>query len=169
MRPVWGLSRKMSRSLAAALLAVLPLFAACSEDGSGGDPTTPVRERAGYTEGTLAPPTTVARRTEDTTLPEGTLEKEPGESGDVVLRLEGAAETRFSGICTVGEEENVISGQVPKRFVFDLEGRSLSCRIQKQDSGGGSLKVVFIVGDSTRSVQQTNTRGGTINLSYAGD
>ncbi len=168
MRPVWGLSRKVRRSLAGTLLAVLPLLAACSEDGSGGDPTAPTHEETSYTEGTLARPTTVVRRTEDTTPPEGTLEKEPGESGDVVIRLEGAAETRFSGICTVGEEEKIISGQVPKRFVFDLEGRSLSCRIQKQDSGG-SLKVVLVVDDSTRSVQQTNTRQGTINLSYAGD
>jgi hypothetical protein len=168
MRPVWGLSRKVSRSLATALLAVPLLFAACSEDGSGGGPTASTREQADYTEGTLAPPTTVVRRTEDTTPPEGTLKKEPGESGDVVIRLEGAAETRFSGICTVGEEEKIISGQVPKRFVFDLEGRSLSCRIQKQDSGGG-LKVVLVVDDSIRSVQQTSAREGTIDLSYGGD
>jgi hypothetical protein len=168
MRPVWGLSRKVSRSLAAALLAVPLIFAACSEDGSGGGPTASTRERADYSEGTLAPPTMGVRRTEDTTPPEGTLKKEPGESGDVVIRLEGAAETRFSGICTVGEEEKIISGQVPKRFVFDLEGRSLSCRIQKQDSGGG-LKVVLVVDDSVRSVQQTSTREGTIDLSYGGD
>jgi hypothetical protein len=168
MRPVWGLSRKVSRSLAAALLAVPLIFAACSEDGSGGGPTASTREQADYTEGTLAPPTMGVRRTEDTTPPEGTLKKEPGESGDVVIRLEGAAETRFSGICTVGEEEKIISGQVPKRFVFDLEGRSLSCRIQKQDSGGG-LKVVLVVDDSVRSVQQTSTREGTIDLSYGGD
>jgi hypothetical protein len=168
MRPVWGLSRKVSRSLAAALLAVPLIFAACSEDGSGGGPTASTREQADYTEGTLAPPTMGVRRTEDTTPPEGTLKKEPGESGDVVIRLEGAAETRFSGICTVGEEEKIISGQVPKRFVFDLEGRSLSCRIQKQDSGGG-LKVVLVVDDSIRSVQQTSAREGTIDLSYGGD
>jgi hypothetical protein len=66
----------------------------------------------------------------------------------------------------VGAEQNVLSGQVPKRFEFDLRGRQLSCRIEKRDNKKGDLKVILIAGESTRSVQQTNKPGGVIKVSY---
>ena len=98
--------------------------------------------------------------------PEATLGKGPASPG-IVLRLEGDPRTTFSGICTVGGKENVLSGRVPKRYAF--EGQKLSCRIQKQDSGRGSLKVILTANDTTRSVQQTNTRGGIMHISYEGN
>jgi hypothetical protein len=85
-----------------------------------------------------------------------------------VLRLEGDPKTTFSGLCTVGGEENVLSGRVPKRYAFDLDGQRLTCRIQKQDSGKGELKVILTANDTTRSVQQTSTHKGLINISYQG-
>ena len=66
----------------------------------------------------------------------------------------------------MGEQRNVLSGPVPKRFAFHLKGRQLSCRIEKQDGGTGDLKVVLVVGKTTRSIQQTNVPGGIISVSY---
>jgi hypothetical protein len=124
-------------------------------------------------EGTLSEPTAPPETTEETTtpegtVPEGTLEDQPDEP-DVVLRVEGAPKTTFSGVCTVGDERSVLSGRVPKRFTFDLDGHPLSCRIQKRDNGDGSLRVILRAGGSTRSVQESNVPGGTIRLSYNGD
>jgi hypothetical protein len=86
----------------------------------------------------------------------------------VLLRLEGAPGVRFSGLCSVGDEERVVTGRVPQRYAFDLVGgSSFSCRIQKQ-SGPGNLRVILLAGGTTRSVQQTNAQGGTITVSYAG-
>ncbi len=63
----------------------------------------------------------------------------------------------------------MLSGQVPKRFAFDLKGRQLSCRIEKRDGGTGDLKVVLVAGEATSSVQQTNAPGGVIEVSYEGE
>jgi hypothetical protein len=153
----------MTTALVAALLTVLLLAgASCSGDESG-ERTRP--KNTGPEEGTLVSSTTGQEKTESTPPPEATLGEGPDSPG-IVLRLEGDPKTTFSGICTVGSKENVLSGRVPKRYAF--EGQKLSCRIQKQDSGRGSLKVILTANDTTRSVQQTNTRGGVIHISYAG-
>ena len=148
------------------MLAVLLLLAgACSEAPEQGSapPQTTGRE-----ESTRSSPATVREKTEDTTPPEATLGAEPEPPG-VVLRIEGSRKTTFSGICAVGGEDNVLSGKVPKRFNFDLpQGRRLSCRIEKRDSGRGELKVILIAEGTTRSVQQTTSSGGVINVSYEG-
>jgi hypothetical protein len=149
------------RALVAALLTVLLLAGACdSGERSGSTGRTDNPE-----ENSPASPTTGPETTGSTPPPEATLGAEPA-SPDVVLRIEGDPETTFSGICTVGGKESVLSGRVPKRYTFVLRGQRLSCRIQKQDSGEGSLRVILVAGDTTRSVQQTNSRGGVINLSY---
>ena len=85
-----------------------------------------------------------------------------------MLRLEGRPKTTFSGLCSVGGDQDVLDGRVPKRFTFDPAGRELSCRIQKRDDGRGALKIILIAGNTTRSVQQTNAPGGTISVSYGG-
>ncbi len=150
----------------AALLAVLLLAGACSGDDSGESHDS--TKRSADPEGsTLASAKTVQEETTNASPPEATLGAEPSSSG-VVLRLEGDPETTFSGICAVGGEESVLSGRVPKRYTFDLDGRSLSCRIQKQDSGSGTLKVTLTANDTTRSVQQTNSRDSFIKVSYQG-
>ena len=152
-----------------ALLMVLSLAWACSGDPgreTGGGAT---QSNSNLEEGTLASTKTVQEEetTASSPLPEATLGAGPDSPG-VVLRLEGDPKTTFSGLCSVGEEQNVLSGQVPKRFTFDLKGRKLSCRIEKQDEGTGDLKVVLVAGNSTRSVQQTNSPGGVIKISYDG-
>ena len=156
---------------AALLFAVVLVLGACSgesgrgegEQGNGGQERGQARTEE-TTRPTTRPETTAAE--EET--PKITLGEEPGGQPEVVLRLEGGPKTTFSGLCSVGGEQNVLDGRVPKRFTFDPKGRELSCRIQKRDGGRGALKIILIAGNSTRSVQQTNSPGGTINLSYGG-
>lgn len=154
------------RASAAALLAVLLLLVgACT----GGEETEPERESTSPPQETTgAPETAGPQTTEETSPPEATLGLGPKPPA-VVLRIEGDRRTTFSGICTVGGEESVLSGRVPKRFAFDPERQELSCRIQKRDAGDGDLKVIFTTYGTTRSVQQTSSRGSVINISYRGD
>ncbi len=159
--------KTLATARAAMLLLALLLFAgACSDDpqdGTGGGPDVP----SGKTQaGPKPPPTTGPETTGDTSPPEVTLGQDPGERPEVVIRLEGAPKTTFTGLCSVGQKQNVLSGQVPERFTFDLAGERLECRIEKRDGADGDLKVVLVAGDTTRSVQQTNAPGGVINLSY---
>ncbi len=148
------------------LLTISLMAGACSPDDPG-EGSGPTRSATGSEEGTLVSSTTDAETTDETSPPEATLGMGP-DSPDVLLRLEGDPKTTFSGICTVGGRENVLSGRVPKRYTFDPKGERLSCRIQKQDSGDGRLKVILTANDTTRSVQQTSTRGGVLNISYQG-
>lgn len=99
------------------------------------------------------------------TAPESTFGASPKET-DVVIRLEGDPKTRFSGRCNDGEQDTVLKGRVPKRYAYTLSGNGLSCSIQKRGSGDGSLKITLTAGNTTRSVQQTNTSGGQIKISY---
>ena len=154
------------KALAAALLAVMLLAGACSGDDSGESPGS-TKGSTDLERSTLASAKTVREETTNPSPPEATLGAEPNSPG-VVLRLEGDPETTFSGICAVGGEESVLSGRVPKRYAFDLDSRRLSCRIQKQDSGSGTLKVILTANDKTRSVQQTNSRDAFINVSFRG-
>lgn len=85
----------------------------------------------------------------------------------VTLKLKGGPETRFSGACSVGDDESSISGEVPETLNYKLNGRELQCEIQNQ--GAGPLRVVLIGGDQDRSVLRTNARGGTIKLTYSGN
>ncbi len=164
---MWDLGQgRALEALVAALLTVSLLAGACSGNDTG-EGSGPTRSTTGSEEGTLVSSTTGQERTDSTSPPEATLGVGP-DAPDVVLRLEGDPKTTFSGICTVGAKENVLSGRVPKRYTFDPKGERLSCRIQKQDSGKGRLKVILTANDTTRSVQQTSTRGGVINISYQG-
>jgi len=148
------------------LLAALLLVGACSNGNENQKKDKPPGEETEMVEETTSLPTTGLETTEDTQPPEVTLGDDGGGEPDVTIRLEGDPSTTFSGLCSVGAEQNVLSGQVPKRFEFDLKGRPLSCRIEKQDGKTGDLKVVLIAGEATRSVQQTNTPGNVIKVSY---
>jgi hypothetical protein len=152
------------------LLAVLLFVGACSDETRRPDKeSNPPEQKTEVAEETTSPPTTRQETTEESPPPEITLGDDPGGKPEAVIRLEGDPETTFSGLCSVGEERSVLSGQVPKRFAFHLKGRQLSCRIEKQDGGTGDLKVVLIAGDATRSVQQTNAPGSVISVSYEGN
>ena len=153
------------------LLAVLLFVGACSDETRKPDEkSNPAREKTEVTEETTSAPTTGLETTRESPPPEITLGDDPGGKPEVVvIRLEGDPDTTFSGLCSVGEERSVLSGQVPKRFAFHLKGRQLSCRIEKQDGGTGGLKVVLVAGETTRSVQQTNAPGSVIEVSYEGE
>ncbi|HZB10432.1 MAG TPA: hypothetical protein VE525_15125 [Rubrobacter sp.] len=152
------------------LLAVLLLVGACSDESRNPDKeNNPAKEKTEVTEETTSAPTTGLETTAESPPPELTLGDDPGGKPEVVIRLEGDPRTTFSGLCSVGEEQIVLSGRVPKRFDFDLKGRRLSCRIEKRDGGTGDLKVLLVAGEATRSVQQTNAPGGVIKVSYKGE
>ena len=88
-------------------------------------------------------------------------------SREVTLKIEGSPGTEFSGTCIVGgKEEKKVSGRVPKRFIYELDGQRLECEIRKQSSNSGEMKVEFSTGDHTNSVQQTSTQGGYLTLRY---
>ena len=151
------------------LLAVLLFVGACTDDSKKAERNDPPNGKTKMTEETTSLATTGLETTGDSRPPEVTLGDGTGGQPEVVIRLEGDPKTTFSGLCSVGAEQNVLSGQVPKRFAFDLKGRQLSCRIEKQDGGTGGLKVVLVAGETTRSVQQTNSPGGIIKISYEGE
>jgi hypothetical protein len=167
MRRCGTLTARETSALVIALLAVLSLAWACSGDSGGDQGPGSTKRGSDFEEGTLAK-TVQEETTASSPLPEATLGGGTNAPG-VVLRIEGDPKTTFSGLCTVAREESVLSGSVPKRYAFDLDGRKLSCRIQKQDSGRVDLKVILTADDTTRSVQQTSTRNGFINISYQGD
>lgn len=152
--------------MAASLVLFSLLIASCSSD-TGSQSTGPTRKSDGFEEGTLVSSSKGPETTAEAPPPEATLGPEM-DSPAVLLRLEGDPGTTFSGICVVGNKQSVLSGRIPKRYAFDPRGRKLSCRIEKRDPGRGDLKVILVAGDTTRSVQQTDTRGNVINVSYAG-
>ena len=164
-------SRKPVRALAITpaavlLLVVLHFVGACSDDphdGPGDETEVPTGKTGG---GTTPSPQNGQKTTRDLSPPEVTLGQNSGGRPEVVIRLEGDPKTTFTGLCSVGQEQNVLSGRVPERFIFDLAGERLECRIEKRDGDDGDLKVVLVARDTTRSVQQTNSPGGVINVSY---
>jgi hypothetical protein len=158
--------RFMMTPAAVLLLAVLLLSGACSDDSANSGESSGEAPNGQDPEESTGP--TTAPETTSAEPPEITLGEDPNGRPEVVLRLEGGRSTTFSGLCTAGGEENVLSGRVPKRFTFDLGGRELSCRIEKRDEGDGLLRVILIAGNTTRSVQQSNSPGSTINVSYRG-
>ncbi|WP_273843700.1 hypothetical protein [Rubrobacter calidifluminis] len=152
-----------------ALVAVVALFflSACSQRSTGEVPGAPggtstisASSAAQVTIRTSSAPAATIRRgdtTSGTTAP----------ARKVTLSIEGDRGVKFSGLCEAGGEETVISGTVPKLFSYRLHGQDLSCKIQKQ-GGKGALRVTLLVGNTTRSVQQTSAHKGTIHVSYSG-
>jgi hypothetical protein len=140
------------KALLIALLASVVFAAGCggSEETQGGS--------------TDATTTDDAARKEDT---KKSKESTGGGGSDreVTLSLEGDAGTVFSGTCSVGDEEESITGQVPESFSYELGGRQLECEIQKQD-GSGTLEVL-LTGPGDRIRQQTDSPGSIINLTYS--
>ena len=144
------------------MFAIL-LLAGCSGGTEQGGGTEPDRGPRGETASPTTGPETTAQGP-----PKITLGEEPGGQPEVVLRLEGGPKTAFSGLCSVGDERSVLSGRVPKRFTFNPRGRELACRIEKRDEGPGALRIILTAGNTTRSVQQTNSPNSIVNVTYRG-
>jgi hypothetical protein len=84
----------------------------------------------------------------------------------VTLEISGDPGTGFSGTCTVGDERKELDGQVPERFVYELDGGQLRCEIQTEDTAGATLKTVLTAGNA-HYIQQTGTRGATMSFVYS--
>jgi len=134
-------------------------------------------ERSASTEDTEAATT----RAEDTGARDGddaaegngrATEEGSGEDGRrderVSLEIRGSPGTAFSGVCSIGDEEAELAGEVPQRFVYYPEGRKIHCELRKEDAGSGNLKVV-LAAPGNRIVQQTNAESGTVELTLSGN
>jgi len=105
-------------------------------------------------------------RTKEDTRVEKKGDKDKGSGGEVALEIGGDPGTAFSGVCSVGDEENEIGGEVPESFSYELGGRQLECEIRKEGTDSGALKVL-LTGPGDRIEQQINSPGGAINLVYS--
>jgi hypothetical protein len=91
-----------------------------------------------------------------------------GRGERVSLEVRGSPGTAFSGVCSVGDGEAELAGEVPQRFVYYPEGREIHCELRKEDAGSGNLKVV-LAAPGNRIVQQTNAESGTVELTFSGN
>lgn len=146
-------------SLLVPLLVLMVVFLIFLIAGCSGGDTTSKTTGRDFQEGTLSSSSKPAETT-------GLTKGPSGSSKGVLLRVEGGKSTRFSGLCTVGDQEYIISGAPSKTYSF--EDSPLSCRIKKRDPSGSNLKVTLVSGNSTRSVQQTNAQGGIVDISRGG-
>jgi hypothetical protein len=180
--------------LLAAVSASALVLAGCGGDQQGQAPQpagdraeTGADERTGATDGetvernaTTEDTEAATTRMEDTGARGGdnaaegngrATEEESGEDGGrgerVSLEIRGSPGTVFSGVCSVGEKEAELAGEVPQRFVYYPEGRKIHCELRKEDAGSGNLKVV-LAAPGNRIVQQTNAESGTVELTLSG-
>jgi hypothetical protein len=140
-------------ALLVALLAMTVLLTGCGGGEVAQDTSGQTTEQTANTDD----------KTEATKMGETTMGGR-GSGREITLSIEGDPGTEFSGTCTVGEEENEFSGQVPESFGYDLEGQQLECEIRQEDAG--SLKIL-LTGTGDRIEQQINNPGGTISLTYS--
>lgn len=89
-----------------------------------------------------------------------------GRAGEARLKIGGKAGTEFSGTCSVGGREEDVSGWVPARYEYELNGRRIECEIRTED--GGSLKVTFTAGGD-RVRQKIKGRAATFRFVYSAD
>jgi hypothetical protein len=145
-----------SKLLLAALLAVMVFAAGC-----GGNEETQGDSTAG--QDTTEQTKSTGASTENTRAGgENTRGRDSG--GGVTLSIEGDPGTEFSGTCSVGDEDNELSGEVPESFDYDLEGQQLECEIRQESAGNLSA---LLIGPGDRVEQQANTPRGTISLVYS--
>jgi hypothetical protein len=103
---------------------------------------------------------------------ESRAESHIGSSGDggrvreATLEIEGDPGAKFSGMCTIGDEEREVSGQVPESFVFEVNGQKLGCEIHKKSRG--AMNIVLDV-DGADYAQRTNSRLATVRIVYSGE
>lgn len=134
-------------------LLIVSVLGGCSGTDTASEPSTQEFQKG-----------TLSSSSEPTQTTSSLAENTSASAKSVLLRVEGGDSTRFSGLCSIGEREYVIGGAPSKTYSF--ENLPLSCKIKKQDPGGGNLRVTLISEGSTRSVQQTNAEGGIVNISW---
>ncbi len=83
----------------------------------------------------------------------------------VKLKIGGEPGTQFSGSCDIGGEKREVAGQVPERFVYDLEGRKIACEI-RNETGTGQLK--FSVGIEGARKQKIKATADNVSFSFSG-
>lgn len=163
----------MNKKLSVLILAILVLIlAACGEDRRAlGEQTAdePKAQQGGGAE------ESGKRAKDDARDRDSAVENEEakrdnaaggGRVRKVTLQISGEPGTGFSGTCAVGEEKKELDGQVPERFVYQLDGRELRCEIQTEDTEGAILKTVLRAGNA-HYIQQTGTRGATMSFVYS--
>ena len=95
-----------------------------------------------------------------------------GDGGDrpgrVRLKIGGVSGAQFSGTCTVGGEEREVSGRIPSRFVYELDGQEVKCEVRAQDPGAGPLQF-SITADGENRKQRMKVTGDTLSFAYSGD
>lgn len=177
-------SVKVSLLLLVAALAVLA--AACGGAGQAdggadaadakakGNETHGAVARAGDADGAVARAGGAAREEDGGDAPErnaaggdrsGEDRSEQSRPQGLTLRLGGDPGTRFSGVCSLGKEEQTIGGRVPERYAFEPGPAGLECEVRKKE-GGGALEVV-VEGAGVRSVQRTAAGEGTIRFALS--
>lgn len=147
------------------LLASVIFITGCGGDEQAQeDPAEEQSTQAQTTEQTEQ--ATNAERAEGAGMDKGMTSEGSGQ--EVTLKMEGDTGTEFSGVCSTGDQEEDLAGEIPQSFVYELpEGQKLDCEISKSDSDSGTLKVT-LTAPGNNIVQQTNTPGGSINLSFSG-
>jgi hypothetical protein len=145
-----------SKLLLAALLAVMVFAAGCGGDEATQGDSTAGQDTTEQTKGTGA--------STENTRAGGETTRGRDSGGGVTLSIEGDPGTEFSGTCSVGDEDNELSGEVPESFDYDLEGQQLECEIRQESAGNLNA---LLIGPGDRLEQQANTPGGTISLVYS--
>lgn len=83
----------------------------------------------------------------------------------VTLTVAGDQGISFSGVCSVGGNEEILEGRIPERYAYELDGAKLECEIRKE--GAGVLEVV-VTGEGIHSVQRSNALGSTVRFALSG-
>ena len=149
-----------SKTLLVAFLAAAVFIAGCGGEETQDDQSTEQNTQ----EQTVERTNNKDRTKEETKV--GKKGANDKDSGEVVLEIGGDPGTAFSGTCSVGDEENELSGEVPESFSYELGGEQLKCEIRKENTDSGTLEVL-LTGPGDRIQQRTDSPGGTISLSYS--
>jgi hypothetical protein len=83
----------------------------------------------------------------------------------VTLKVLGARGTSFSGVCFVAGREEAVEGRVPKRYVYELGDGKLECEV-RNESGG--IQRVKLTREGVHSLQQSDTSGSTVRVTFSG-
>lgn len=164
----------MNKKLCVVILVVpILLLAACGGERQalGGRATDGPKEGRGGKAETRTEETGTAAGDAQRDAKDGAAHRGGAAGGDrigkVTLEISGNPGTGFSGACVLGEQRKELDGQVPERFVYELDGRQLRCRIRTQDTDGATLKAVLTAAGDAHYIQQTGTGGATMSFVYS--